>query len=123
LLHKKSIHDLRQIAQSFGIPDLTSKTSAQLIQEIELKQGAMVAKADPPPPRPEYDARLMTKIPARSSDQTTITEILEMHIARGLHISFPEPERWHMQWGKKEDTGTTRMPLRTVLKCAEEIMK
>lgn len=123
MLHKKSIHDLRAIAQSYAIPDIFAKTQAQLIQAIELKQQDMVPKVDNTIMRPEYDARLMTKPPARLSNQATIMEILDEHIKRGLHITFPEPERWHMQWGKKEDTGTIRMPLRTVLKCAENIMR
>lgn len=123
MLHKKSIHDLRAIAQSYAIPDIFAKTQAQLIQAIELKQQDMVPKADNTIARPEYDARLMTKAPARTSDRAEIVGLLREHIARGLHVTFPEPERWHMQWGKREDTGTTRMPLRTVLKCAEEIMR
>ena len=122
-LASKSIHDLRSIAQSFGVADIFSKSKEHLIQAIELKQAKLVPEPPIVIPKPEYDARLMTKPPSKSSTQDDVVELLAEHVARGLHLSFPEPERWHMQWGKKEDTGTLRMPLRVVLSCANQIMK
>jgi len=119
MLHKKTIHELRAIAQGYGVPDLFGKSVTQLVQAIELKQQGMVVVADPLPARPEYDARLMTRSPSRKTDESEITALLQPYITRGLHLTFPEPEQWHMRWGVREDTGTTRMPLRAVLRCAE----
>lgn len=121
MLRKKTIHQLRAIAQGYGIPDIFSKTDIQLIQAIELKQGEMVPDKLPPIPPPEYDARLMLKPPAKKSSQRDIQELLAPHVARGLHLSFDE-ERWYMKYDKRTDEGTLRMPLRVVLGCANKVI-
>lgn len=121
-LRKKSVHDLRIIAQSFGVPDIFEKDAVQLAQAIELKQQAMAPVMPPPPERPVYDARLMTKPPSRTSSPLEITELLTPYIQRGLTLSMDE-ERWYMAWGKRTDEGTLRMPLRHVLDCADRIMR
>lgn len=97
--------------------------SAQLLQAIELKQVALIPEPAVIPPRPEYDARLMTKPPAKFSQHAELVALLEPHTTAGLHLTFPEPEVWEMSYGKKTDTGSMRVPLRVILKCAEEIMK
>lgn len=121
-LRAKSLHSLRSIAQGYGIADLFSKDRDHLIQEIELKQKDMAPKPVIEIPKPEYDARLMNKPPAKKSNRELIEEILADHVMRGLHLSFDE-EHWYMVNGKKTDEGTLRMPLRTVLNCANQIMK
>ncbi len=122
-LRKKSIHDLRQIAQSFGIPNIFSKDAVQLSQAIDLRQEAMSKPKLPErPPKPEYDARLMTKPPAKMSHKDAILDLLQVHISQGLRVDFPDPERWEMAYGKKTDCGNMRMPLRVLLSCAEKIM-
>lgn len=123
-LRKKSIHDLRQIAQSFSIADIFSKDQLQLCQAIELKQQDMSKRREPPEiPKPEYDARLMTKPPAKMSHEESIKELLKEHVVRGLRLTFPDPERWEMSYGKKTDCGNMRMPLRVVLGCADRLLK
>lgn len=110
------------MAQAFGIADLFQKDKLQLIQAIEMRQGAM---ASPPPveiPKAQYDARLMTLPPSTMTDRAEIEEILRPYVARGLHLSFDE-ERWYMKHAKKTDEGTMRMPLRTVLHCAGKVMQ
>lgn len=123
MLRHKSLHQLRGIAQSYGISDIFSMDDKQLIQAIEIKQQA---HAVPAPiaeiPQPQYDARLMTKPPSKRSDEQSIREMLAGHVARGLHLSFTN-EGWRMQWEKRADEGTLRMPLRVVLHCANQIMK
>lgn len=122
MLRKKSITDLRAIAQGYGIPDIFKKTDIQLIQAIELKQKDMTPEPEASIPQPQYDARLMDKPPAKKSDRQLIRELLQNHLNAGLHLSFTD-EEWHMKHGKKSDSGTIRMPLRTVLNCANNVMK
>lgn len=125
MLESKSIHDLRQIAQSFGIaPDkLFQMDAVQLRQAIELRQEKMQPVPEIVIPKPEYDARLMTKPPSKSSTQDQIVELLKPFTSIGMHLDFPEAETWRMRHGKKEDTGTIRQPLRIIRQCAEKIMK
>jgi len=123
MLRSKTLHELRGIAQSYGIPSIFSKDSNQLIHDIELKQQAMIPEPVVPPVKPEYDARLMTKPPAKSSTQEDVRRLLEPHIARGLTLTFPDAETWHIAHGKRTDTGTIRMPHRVVLDCANRLMK
>lgn len=122
-LKQKSLTELRGIAQSFGISDIFSKTNIQLAQEIELKQQKLIPPVAPPIPKPEYDARLMTRPPSKTSNQDDIIALLKDHISRGLHVTFPEPDKWEMRFGNKNDSGTTRMPLRTILNCANAVLK
>jgi hypothetical protein len=122
-LNTKTIHELRGIAQSFQIPDIFAKDAKQLIQAIELKQQDMVPKPEIVPDKPAYDARLMDKPPAKRGSEEEILDLLAVHIKRGLHVTFPEPEQWHMQFGKKEDTGTCRQKLVNILRCADRLLK
>ncbi len=123
MLQGKSLTELRGIAQGYGIVDVFKQTENELRQSISLKQQEMQPKPKIEIPKPEYDARLMTKPPSKKSDQELALEMLAPYIARGLHLTFPTPEEWHMRMGKKEDTGTVRMPLRTLLSCADRMMK
>lgn len=121
-LHKKSLTEIRGIAQSFGIGDIFTKDKAHLLQEIELKQVAMLPEVTPLPPMPQYDARLMTKKPRMQSSREEIEEILEDHVKMGMTLTFPTEETWHMRFNKKTDTGTIRQPIRTIRRCADKVM-
>lgn len=122
-MQNKSLHELRAIAQGYGISDVFSKTDNELRQLISLKQKEMQPKPVIEVPKPEYDARLMKRPPAKICTQDALRDLLKGHIARGMHLTFPTPEEWHMQWGKREDTGTMRQPLRCVLECANRLLK
>lgn len=122
MLKKKSLTDLRTIAQSFNVPDIFQKDKLQLIQAIEMKQHSLVLAPKVEMPKPEYDARLMTKPPSRKSSQPEIEELVAPYVARGMHATYDE-ERWYFSFGKKTDEGTIRMPLRTVLYCANRVME
>lgn len=122
MLQNKSLTELRGIAQSFEIADIFQKDQRQLIQAIELKQQGLAPKPKVEIPRPEYDARLMTKPPSKKSTQEELEQLLAPYVARGLHVEF-EPEWWKMSFGKKTDEGTMRQPLRIILRCAEKLMQ
>lgn len=123
MLKTKSIHELRVIAQTFGVTDTLSKDSQQLIDAIEQKQRGMVKEPKAVPLRPEYDARLMTKPPSKKSTESDIRDLLKDHIRVGLHLEFTDQETWAMSHGNKNDTGSVRMPLRVILKCADKVME
>ena len=121
-LLKKSVHDLRIMAQAFGVTDIFEKDHKQLAQDIELKQQNTFTPKVELPPRPAYDGRLMTSTPSETSSPLELTELLEPHIALGLNLSFQD-EHWFMRFGKREDSGTLRQPLRNILTCAENVMR
>lgn len=121
-LRDKSLTQLRGIAQSFGVADIFSKDKALLIQAIESKQQALAPIPKVEIPKPEYDARLMSKPPAKRSDADELEKLLRPYIERGLKFTTTE-EQWFMSYDKKRDQGTLRMPLRAVLRCADEIMR
>jgi hypothetical protein len=124
VLTNKSIHELRAIAEGYGVPDVFAKDLNELRQAIELKQVAHIKEPEfVPPVRQEYDTRLMTKRPAKTFTQEEAIELTKPHRVRGLVLTFPDPDRWHMRIGIKEDTGTLRMPPRVFLDCADRIMK
>lgn len=121
-LLKKSVHDLRIMAQAFGVTDIFEKDQKRLIQDIELKQQLAVPPPIKLPPIPPYDGRLMSVRPAAVSSPMELTELLEPHIKLGLNLSFKD-EHWFMRFGKREDSGTLRQPLRSILTCAEKVMR
>lgn len=124
MLDNKNIHELRAIAEGYGISDIFSKDISALRQAIQIKQQDFQPKPTyKPPPRPEYDSRLMTRRPTKEIDKDHVEKLLSDHIANGLVLTFPDPDRWHMRYGKKEDTGTCRMPPRVLMNCADRIMK
>ena len=121
-LSTKSLTELRGIAQMVGVADIFSLSRAHLLQAIELKQSAIAPMPVVElPEQPMYDARLMSMPPAEISEREEIEELLEPYVARGLRIKFDD-ERWYMAIGAKTDEGTLRMPLRVVLRKAQEIM-
>jgi len=121
-LEKLSIHQLRGIAQSYGISDIFSKTDIQLRQEISLKQTDQLPKVETVIPKPDYDARLMTRPPAKRSNEELVREAVANHIRMGLHVRFDE-ERWYFAHGKKTDEGPLRMPLIGIIRCADSVLK
>lgn len=124
MLSSKSLIELRGIAQSFDIPDLFQKDRNQLLQAIALKQEALIPAPRIAIPKPEYDARLMTKPPSKKANIDEIKQLLSGHIARGLRVDFDEnQERWMLAYRKKTDEGTIRMPMRIVLRCADKVME
>lgn len=121
MLRNKSLTDLRGIAQSYGVTDLFSKDAAHLIQEIERKQKAMAPKPEVNIPRPEYDARLMTKPPAKKTDREMLEEYAAPFIALGMSLEITD-EQWKIRCGAKTDQGTLRMPPRVFIRCCEKVM-
>lgn len=122
-LRDRSIHELRGMAQAFGINDIFEKDAAHLIQEIELKQQTLAPARVVLPPLPQYDARLMTKPPSKRSMPDDVVVLLEPYIEKGLRFSIDEnAETWTMQHGLVTDTGTMRMPMRHMLDAARRVM-
>lgn len=122
-LRERSIHELRGMAQAFGVNDIFEKDAAHLIQEIELRQVKLVPPATPLPPLPQYDARLMNKPPSKRSMPDDVVTLLAPYITQGLRFTMDDnAETWTMQRGKVVDTGTMRMPMRHLLDAARRVM-
>lgn len=122
MLNEKTLTELRTIAQGLGVGDIFSKSPNQLIQDIELKHKELIPQPKiPAPPLAPYDARLMTAQPGAMCDKESLMELLEPYIKRGLKVEIGD-ENWKFSFGKKNDMGTLRMPLRTALKKAAEVL-
>lgn len=122
-LEKMSLTELRGIAQSLGVKDVFAKTPNELRTEIKVKQEQQLPVEPAPIPKPVYDARLMTRPPSKNSAQEDVEAMLAPYFERGLRISYPNPEQWHMQYKDREDCGTMRQSLLNVLRCAERLMR
>lgn len=122
MLENKSLTQLRAISQGMGVADIFSKSADQLRQDIQLKQQELQPKQEMSIPQPPYDARLMTKAPSKRASRAEIEEALREHVNQGLKLSFTE-ENWRMSFGVKNDMGTIRMPIRTAIMCANNLMK
>lgn len=115
----KSLTEVRGIAQSFGLKDLFNKSKIELIEAIEAKQREMIPAPTFTHP---YDARLMTRPPSKQTRVNEIMVLLQNHMDRGLKF-YCDEEHWYMHFGVKDDHGSLRMPLKTVLRCADKIME
>lgn len=122
-LRDRSIHELRGMAQAFGVADIFEKDIPHLIQDIELRQQTLAPAPVPLPPLPDYDARLMTKPPSKRSVPDDVVTLLEPYITRGLRFTIDDnAETWAMQFNKVTDSGTMRMPMRHLLEAARRVM-
>lgn len=122
-LRDKSLHELRAIAQGYGVDKLFELSYDRLVQEIELAQEEMMPAPAVEVPMPQYDARLMLKAPSRKSSKEEVEQMLQPFFALGMHLTWMNDEEWRMQLGAKENTGTIRQPLRNIVKCAQEIIR
>lgn len=123
-LSLKSLTELRGIAQSMGVKDIFQKDVKHLAQEILTKQQELTPPPVPLELLPPYDARLMTKPPAKRVDPLEAVKLIEPYIKRGLKLEFSENgEHWTMRRGPMMDTGTTRMPMRNFIYCAQKMME
>lgn len=113
---------MRAIAQGMDVTDIFGKSDTQLRQDIQLKQQDLQPKPEIVISQPPYDARLMSRAPSKRASREEIEEVLHEHIAKGLKLSFTE-ENWKMSFGVKNDMGTIRMPLRSVIYCANQVMR
>jgi hypothetical protein len=122
-LKDKSVHELRAIAQTFDIDNIFSMDAGQLAHAIEIKRVELIPEPEIELPKPHYDARLMTRPPSKKSKKDEILDLLDGHIKLGLRVEFIDEETWSMYRGDKTDTGSIRVPLRVMLKCADRMMK
>lgn len=120
---KKTIHELRAIAQSKGIKFSFSDDVLALSQKISLVNEAMKPIERVEIPRPEYDSKLRNKPPGKMCTQEDMLSRLQPYITRGLMVTFPYPEIWKMKCGMKEDTGNMRMPPKVMLDAADRLMR
>lgn len=119
----KTIHELRTIAQRQGIKFSFSDDAAALAQKIATVQEAVKPLEPIIIPKPEYDARLMDKPPSKKCAKDSMIKRLQPYIARGLIVTFPDEETWHMQRDKKQDSGTMRMPERIMMEAADRLLR
>jgi len=118
----KSITELRGIAQAIGVPFSFGDTAIILQQKIDNKVKVEYTPPEPPPAYVPMDARLRNKPPSRELPEQEIRIILSSHIERGLHFDVDQ-DTWTMRHGDKTDTGTMHCPPRTILQCADKIMR
>lgn len=121
MLNSKSITELRTIATGLGVGDIFAKTAIQLIHDIEIKHRGLIPQEKIEVPVSPYDARLMTQTPGEMCNKESLMELLEPFIRRGLKVVLGD-ETWKFSFGKKMDTGTLRMPLRTALRKAQDVL-
>lgn len=122
-LRDYSLTKLRGMAQSYDVKDIFTKDAPQLVQAIESKQQEQFTPVVTEVSRPEYDPRLMTKIPAKRSDRELAEEVMAPYIERGLTFTIDDiEESWAMAFVDRRDSGTLRQPPRIIARCAERLI-
>lgn len=116
MLEKKTLTELRTIAQGLGVEGIFSKSKAHLQQEIEKRHGELIPKGKIVIPV-EYKMLPTSNM----CDKDKLMELLEPYISRGLRVEIGD-ETWKFSRGNKNDSGTLRMPLRIALMKAAEVL-
>lgn len=122
-LRKRSITELRGIAQAIGCKFTFADDVLHLAQKIELKQRDVL-----PPPEPivvvsQGDQRLRTLPPAKRTSEEYVWTMLAPFIERGLKFYVDEDGFWEMRLAEKMDTGNLRCPPRHILRAAERMLQ
>ena len=120
---QKSIVELRGIAQAIGAKYSFGDDANKLQRAIDKRLAERIPEPPPLEESTPMDHRLRSKPPARGITQRQLDEALSDHKGRGLKLYFPKEETWQISFNKKHDSGTLRMPLRVILKCADEILR
>lgn len=92
---------------------------------IETIRDFMAAKVPPlqiPDPLAPSDQRLSISVPKFISTQVEISDALADYIKRGLRLTFPTEDQWMITITKKQDSGSLRMPLVDIVRCARDLM-
>lgn len=112
---KKTIHQLRKIAQDKGVPFNFSDDTLALSQKITMVDDALASKPEVPPV-----VIINNVAPSTLCTQEQVLEMLAVYRDMGVHVTFSE-DTWHMRRGAVEDSGTMHMPAHTILRAAEKL--
>lgn len=117
-LQKKTLTELRGIAQAMGIELKWDDGKEHLLQKINLHVAAKVQ----PPERP-----IEINIRQDSNNPTVTPEMLETALRDfkplGLQVSFPDAHTWELYCNQKRDSGSMYMPLWNIIQCARDVVK
>lgn len=118
-LDKKSLTEIRSIAQSMGISPRFDIGKEQLLQDISLHVSAKVVQPEKPIQvnitTPNTEGGMLTK--------ESVIEALKGFSDLGLVVSFPDNRTWQLSCNLKRDTGTMSMSMWNVIQCARDVIK
>ena len=116
-LEKKTLSELRSIAQSIGIIPDFSIGKEHLLQQIRGHVGDKIKE----PIRPiEVN---ITNMPEKGMSQVQVEKALEPFKELGLVITFPDEQTWHMCCNKKEDSGSMTAGIWGIIQCAKSVVQ
>ena len=116
-LEKKSLTELRGIAQSIGITPDFAVGKDQLLQQIRGHVGDQIKE----PVKPiEVN---ITNIPDKGVTQAQVDEALQGFKELGLIVTFPTHTTWKMTCNKKEDNGNMSCGIWTIVQCARAVVQ
>ena len=117
-LGKKSLTELRAIAQSMGMIPRLDIGKEHLIQEI---QGHVSAKVQMPPRPIEINIKNDSANPLVTPEQ--VEKAMEGFKQLGLKVSFPDKDTWELSCNERKDSGSMHIPLFAIVGCARELIK
>ena len=116
-LEKKTIVELRAIAQSVGLVPDFGVSREQLLQDIAQHAGAKIV-----PPTPPIQVNI--NFPSEGGmTQVSIRKALENFEPLGLALTFPDERTWHMYCNKRNDSGSMSMSIWSIVQCAKALVQ
>lgn len=103
-LEKQSVVKIRAIAQEAGIPDVLSKTKAELIAALKIKK----PEAKDPP----------LELPPKQEAVSFLQAVVDLGLTYRV-----DGQRWYMSFCGKTDEGSMDMPEAHIVACAERLVR
>jgi hypothetical protein len=122
-LEDRSLTELRALAQAMGAKFAFADDKSKIIANIREHMAAKVPKPRIPDLVEPSDQSLIIVPPKYVCTQKQIVDALQPYTLKGLVIRFPTEDQWMLSCGKKEDSGTLRMPLLDVVRCARDMVR
>jgi hypothetical protein len=117
-LQKKSLTELRSLAQNMGMLPRLDIGKEHLIQEIQNYAGAKIMT----PPRPiEINIKNESANPLVTPEQ--VEKALDGFKQLGLSVTFPDKDTWEISCNTRKDSGSMYIPLFAIIGCAKELVK
>lgn len=120
-MESKSLTEIRGIASALGVKVNFGDGKEKLIGLVNDRMKVTIEPPRFPPPLTPLDTRTMDAPPLYRLNRRQIDEALIDYVRRGLVITYPNDDLWHMKVGKREDSGPMRMPLKHILGVARQL--
>ena len=117
-IDKKSIIELRGIAQSLGMIPKSSWTREELLNHIKGYTNEKIRE-----PEPSVVINIVNQPDDRNLTQAGVLDALKGFIELGVTVTFPDNATWQIECDGRKDSGSMSMSLWSMIQCVKALMQ